>query len=51
MTSLILVEDFNEARYISLLTTQGRIKRVELGEFANVRSTGIIAMNLEPGDG
>ena len=50
VTSLILVEDFNEARYISLLTTQGRIKRVELGEFANVRSTGIIAMNLDPGD-
>ncbi|MCB0235322.1 MAG: DNA gyrase subunit A, partial [Anaerolineae bacterium] len=50
VTSLVLVEDFSEARYISLLTTQGRIKRVELSEFASVRPSGIIAMNLDPGD-
>ena len=49
VTSLVLVEDFSEARYISLLTTQGRIKRVELSEFASVRPSGIIAMNLDPG--
>ncbi len=50
VTAMVLVSDFNEARYISLLTTNGRIKRLELNQFANVRSTGIIAMNLDPDD-
>ena len=50
VTALVLVENFQEAKYISLLTTQGRIKRLELSEFASVRANGIIAMNLDPGD-
>jgi len=50
VTALVLVESFAVARYISLLTTQGRIKRLELSEFASVRPSGIIAMNLDPGD-
>ena len=35
VTALVLVENFQEAKYISLLTTQGRIKRLELSEFAS----------------
>ncbi len=50
VTAMVLVENFAAARYISLLTIQGRIKRLELSEFASVRSSGIIAMNLDPGD-
>jgi DNA gyrase subunit A len=50
VTAVVLVENFADARYISLLTTQGRIKRLELSEFASVRPSGIIAMNLDPGD-
>jgi DNA gyrase subunit A len=50
VTALVLVESFQQAKYISLLTTQGRIKRLELSEFASVRPSGIIAMNLDPGD-
>ncbi len=50
VTALVLVENFQDAKYISLLTTQGRIKRLELSEFASVRANGIIAMNLDPGD-
>ena len=50
VTALVLVENFQQAKYISLLTTQGRIKRLELSEFASVRPSGIIAMNLDPSD-
>lgn len=46
VTALVLVENFQDAKYISLLTTQGRIKRLELSEFAAVRANGIIATTL-----
>ncbi len=50
VTAVLVVPDFADAEYVTLLTRQGRIKRVRLGEFADVRPSGIIAMNLEPGD-
>lgn len=50
VTTLLVVPDFDHAEYVTLLTRQGRIKRIKLGEFAAVRPSGIIAMNLEPGD-
>jgi len=50
VTTLLVVPDFQQAEYVTLLTRQGKIKRVKLEEFAAVRPSGIIAMNLEPGD-
>lgn len=50
VTTLLVVPDFEQAEYVTLLTRRGRIKRMKLGEFADVRPSGIIAMNLEPGD-
>ncbi|MCS6845521.1 MAG: DNA gyrase subunit A [Caldilineales bacterium] len=50
VTAMVVANGDDSARYISLLTTQGRIKRLELEEFASVRPSGIIAMNLEDGD-
>jgi DNA gyrase subunit A len=50
VTTLLVVPDFADAEYVTLLTRQGRIKRIKLSEFADVRPSGIIAMNLEPGD-
>ena len=50
VTTLLVVPDFTQAEYVTLLTRQGRIKRVKLVEFSDVRPSGIIAMNLEPGD-
>ncbi len=50
VTTVLVVPDFADAEYVTLLTRQGRIKRVKLSEFADVRPSGIIAMNLEPGD-
>ena len=46
----MVVPDFQQAEYVTLLTRQGRIKRMKLEEFEAVRPSGIIAMNLDPGD-
>ena len=50
VTTLLVVSNFDQAEYITLLTRQGRIKRASLEEFSSVRPSGIIAMNLGPGD-
>jgi DNA gyrase subunit A len=50
VTTLLAVPDFSQSSYVTLLTRKGRIKRMKLEEFAAVRPSGIIAMNLEPGD-
>ncbi len=50
VTTLLVVPDFEQAEYVTLLTRKGRIKRMRLSEFSDVRPSGIIAMNLEPGD-
>ncbi len=50
VTTMLVVPDFELADYITLLTRQGRIKRMELSVFANIRSVGLIAMTLDEGD-
>jgi DNA gyrase subunit A len=50
VTTLLVAPDFSQAEYVSMVTRMGRIKRVKLSEFASVRPSGIIAVNLEPGD-
>jgi DNA gyrase subunit A len=50
VTAMASVTNFEHAEYVTLLTRQARVKRVKLSEFAAVRPSGIIAMNLEPGD-
>jgi DNA gyrase subunit A len=50
VTAVIPVEDFEKSEYIVLCTRGGRIKRMALKEFARVRPSGIIAMNIPPGD-
>ena len=54
VTSAVAIEEFNpkhcENTYLTMCTRFGSIKRVELGEFANIRRTGIIAIGLEEGD-
>ncbi len=48
--AVIPVQDFEKSEYIVLCTRQGRIKRMSLKEFERVRPSGIIAMNILPGD-
>ena len=50
ITVALPVHDFDEGKYLIMITRKGRIKRVELGVFASVRPSGLIAVNLEPGD-
>jgi len=50
VTTMLTLEDFEHAEYITLLTRKGRIKRVEASAFANVRQNGVIAMNLGDDD-
>ncbi len=50
VTTMLTVPDFENSEYITLLTKKGRIKRVAVDAFSNVRSTGVIAMGLDDDD-
>ncbi|KAL9324925.1 hypothetical protein ACSQ67_005570 [Phaseolus vulgaris] len=50
ITSIIPVSEFVEDQFLLMLTMQGYIKRVSLNLFSSIRSTGIIAIQLVPGD-
>ncbi|XP_004499748.1 DNA gyrase subunit A, chloroplastic/mitochondrial isoform X1 [Cicer arietinum] len=50
ITSIIPVSEFTEDQFLLMLTMQGYIKRVPLNSFSSIRSTGIIAIQLVPGD-
>lgn len=50
ITSIIPVSEFVGDQYLVMLTVNGYIKKVSLNYFASIRSTGIIAIQLVPGD-
>ncbi|CAA6654489.1 unnamed protein product [Spirodela intermedia] len=50
ITSIIPVSEFIEDQYLVMLTVNGYIKKVSLNVFSAIRSTGIIAIQLVPGD-
>ncbi len=59
VTAVVPVSSFEDAadgaagrraRYLSMITRQGRIKRVALAEFSAVRPSGLIAISLNDGD-
>ncbi len=50
VTAAIAVSDFSAHGYCMLATTRGKVKRVDMEEFASVRPSGLIAMNLDDGD-
>ncbi len=50
VTAAIAVSDFSAHGYCVLATARGKVKRVDMKEFASVRPSGLIAMNLEDGD-
>jgi DNA gyrase subunit A len=50
VTATVAVSDFEEARYLTMVTMHGRVKRTILSEFASVRPSGLIAINLDEGD-
>ncbi len=50
ITAIVPVADFEEAKYCTMATQQGMIKRVSLSKFADVRPSGLIAISLKDGD-
>jgi DNA gyrase subunit A len=50
ITAAIAVSNFSAHGYCILATARGKVKRVLMEEFASVRPSGLIAMNLEEGD-
>ena len=50
VTAAIAVSDFSAHGFCMLATARGKVKRVDMEEFASVRPSGLIAMTLEEGD-
>jgi DNA gyrase subunit A len=50
VTAAMAVRVFSPNQYCVLMTGRGRMKRVAMEEFASVRPSGLIAMNLDEGD-
>jgi DNA gyrase subunit A len=50
VTAALPVSDFDEKAYLTMVTVQGKIKRVLLNEFTAVRANGSLAFRLDKGD-
>jgi DNA gyrase subunit A len=50
MVAMAATKDFPEDRYLMFATKNGLVKKTSLSAFSNVRTGGIIAINLEEGD-
>ncbi|PIZ03923.1 MAG: DNA gyrase subunit A [Gammaproteobacteria bacterium CG_4_10_14_0_8_um_filter_38_16] len=50
ITAILPVAQFDENHFIFMATQKGTVKKVTLTEFANPRSNGKIALNLNEGD-
>lgn len=50
ITAILAVKDFTADQFILMVTRDGTVKKTALGNFANIRSNGIIAINLRQDD-
>ncbi len=50
ITAAVAVPKFEAAEYCLMATWRGKVKRIPLSEFASVRPSGLIAINLAKGD-
>jgi DNA gyrase subunit A len=50
VTAMVALADFMPGTYLLMATRQGEVKRTASDRFAAVRSSGLIAMDLEEGD-
>lgn len=50
ITAILAVKDFTAPESIIMVTELGVVKKTQLIDFANIRSNGIIAINLSAGD-
>jgi DNA gyrase subunit A len=50
VSAILPVQDFEPGKYLIMATHNGIVKKTELTEYSNPRSTGIIALNISEGD-
>ncbi len=50
ISAMIRLEDQTEGQYLCMITKRGIIKRTRLDAYANVRKSGLIAIDLDEGD-
>ncbi len=50
VSAVFPIDKFEGEKYLVMVTRRGVIKKTKLGEFANVRRSGLIALNLDEGD-
>lgn len=50
IAAMIKTSDFDEGKYIVMVTKNGKIKRTALSAYKNVRKNGLIAIGLDEGD-
>lgn len=50
VTAVVTVTDFSQAKFFAMATRLGRIKRVPVSDFQNVRPSGLIAIRLDDND-
>ncbi|MFL5345305.1 MAG: DNA gyrase subunit A [Hyalangium sp.] len=50
LAQVLVTRDFPENRYVFFVTKRGVVKRTDLSAFANVRSSGLIALGIDEGD-
>jgi DNA gyrase subunit A len=50
ITAIVALKEFTNDRYIFMGTARGVVKKVMTSEFANAKTRGIIAINLDGGD-
>jgi DNA gyrase subunit A len=50
VTACVSVRDIKGEGYLTMITQKGEIKRTSLEAFANIRSNGLIAFDIEEGD-
>jgi len=50
VTAVVAITAFSEDKFLVIATSKGEVKKTSLAEFSSVRSSGLIAMDLEQGD-
>jgi len=50
LAGVVPVREFAEGRYVAMVTRKGVIKKTSLADFQNIRTNGIIAINIDDGD-
>lgn len=50
VTATVSVREITGEGYLTMVTRMGEIKRTEISRFANIRSNGLIAFDIEEGD-